>query len=156
MVMVVALGVCWPGLDVDAEEGLVRVFRVFWVFEVVGFPEPFVTVEAPEFPEFPVFPPPVPWVPVVAEGAGVEFVGGVEVEVEPPPPPPPPPPPRRSPTTESKTSPTPPRVSPSPRPLSCRASRGIFALRAISTSRALKERNWIAAACARGREGVLT
>lgn len=155
MVMVLALGVCWPELDVVAEEGLVRVFRVFWVFEVVGFAEPVVTVEAPELPGFPVFPPPVPWVAVVAEGAGVEFAGEFEVEVEPPPPPPPPP--RRSPTTLSTVSPTPPRVSPrNPRPLSCRTSRGTFALRAKSASTALKERNWIAAACARGREGVLT
>ena len=146
-----ALGVCWPGLGAVAvaEEGLVR---VFCVFEVVGFPEPFVTVEAPEFPGFPVFPPPVPWVPVVAEGAGagagVEFAGGFEVVVEPPP--------RTPPKRVSTVSPTPPRTSPSPRPLSCRTSRGAFALRSKSPYAALKERNWIAAACARGRKGVVT
>ena len=148
-----ALGVCWPGLDAVAEGGLFRVFCVFCVFcafEVVGFPEPFVTVEAPGFPELPVFPPPLPWVAVVVVGAGVGFAGVVEVVV------PPPPPPRTSP----KTEPTPPTVSPttsrSPRSLSCRTSRGTFSLRAKSTSTALKERNWIATACARGRRGVGT
>lgn len=161
VVMEPTLGVCWLGLDAVAE-GLVRIFCVFCVFcgfcgfegfEGVGFPAPFVTVtvETPGFPVFPVFPPPLPWVTVVVTGAGVGFAGAGAVEdvVEPPPP-------RTVPKRVFTPSTAPLTTSRSPRSLSGRTSRGTFSLRARSTSTALKERNWIAAACARGRRGDLT
>lgn len=179
--METALEVCWPGLDPIAEGGLLRVFCVFCVFcefcefEGVGFPEPFVTVVMPGFAGFagfegfagfagfaggfPVFPPPVVGAPgvtvTVAVAVGAGFAGGFGVVVVEAPP-------RTFPTTEvtpftvlSRSETPPPKVSPrSARSLSCRSSRGTFSLGTKSTFKALKERSWIAAACARGRKGV--